>query len=120
MIRVPSLALAAFTAAIVILPGAACALPLVDRLLSSATGSTSRSPGVALTEVAKEVAPQTFQVDPRSIQGRRLVLDAGDAGKRICIGAWRMSACFGIYIEPSQGVGISVPPPAPAPVPPAQ
>jgi hypothetical protein len=115
MIRVPSLALAAFATAMIVLPSAACAVPLVERLLSSTAASSSRSPGVSVADVAKEVAPQTFQIDPRAVQGRRLIIDAGDAGKLLCIGAWRKGVCFGIYVEPSQAVAAPVPPPAPPP-----
>jgi hypothetical protein len=68
-------------------------------LLSASSATNARSAPVAFADVAKEVAPDTFQIDPRAVQGRRLVLGAAETGKRICIGAWRKGGCFGVYIE---------------------
>jgi hypothetical protein len=95
-VRVATAALA--TAAIVI-PNAANAASIFERFLSSSAAANSRSAAVAFADVAKEVAPDTFQIDPRAVQGRRLVLGTTETGKRVCVGAWRKDNCFGVYIE---------------------
>ena len=95
-LRVATVAMAA---AAIVIPNAANAASIFERLLSSSAAANSRSAPVAFADVAKEVAPDTFQIDPRAVQGRRLVLGAAEAGKRICVGAWRKGDCFGVYIE---------------------
>jgi hypothetical protein len=95
-VRVATVALAA---AAIIIPNAANAASIFERFLSSSAGANSRSTAVAFADVAKEVAPDTFQIDPRAVQGRRLVLGSTETGKRVCVGAWRMGGCFGVYIE---------------------
>ena len=94
--RVATVALA--TAAIVV-PNAANAASIFERLLSSSAAANSRSTAVAFADVAKEVDTDTFQIDPRAVQGRRLVLGTTETGKRVCVGAWRNGGCFGVYIE---------------------
>ncbi|MEA2786537.1 MAG: hypothetical protein QOF71_2641 [Candidatus Eremiobacteraeota bacterium] len=93
------IATVAMAAAAIVIPNAANAASIFERFLSSATAANSRSEAIAFADVAKEVAPDTFQIDPRAVQGRRLALGAAEAGKRICVGAWRKGGCFGLYIE---------------------
>jgi hypothetical protein len=93
------IATAALAAAAIVIPNTANAASIFERLLSSSAAANARSAPVAFADVAKEVAPDTFQIDPRAVQGRRLVLGSAEAGKRICVGAWRKGECFGVYIE---------------------
>jgi hypothetical protein len=93
------IATVAMAAAAIVIPNAANAASIVERLLSSSAAANSRSAPVAFADVAKEVAPDTFQIDPRAVQGRRLVLGSAEAGKHICVGAWRKGSCFGVYID---------------------
>ena len=57
-------------------------------------------PKAPLNEVGKEVAPGVFQVDPKSIRGKLLVVTpgAGVAQKGICIGVWTDGKCEGNYV----------------------
>jgi hypothetical protein len=93
------IATVAMTAAAIVIPNAANAASIFERLLTSSAAVNSRSAPVAFADVAKEVAPDTFQIDPRAVQGRRLVLGSAEVGKRICVGMWRKGDCFGVYIE---------------------
>ena len=95
-VRVATVALAA---AAIVIPNAANAASIFERFLSSSAGANAQSAVVAFADVAKEVAPDTFQIDPRAVQGRRLVLGSTETGKRVCVGAWRAGGCFGVYIE---------------------
>ncbi len=61
---------------------------------------TGRSPAVSLKTVGREVAPGVFEVDPGSINGKRLTVPRDQAAQRkICIGKWNNGECRGIYIE---------------------
>jgi hypothetical protein len=66
-------------------------------------GVAARSGAVSLREVGKQVARGVFEVDPKRLAGRRLVVtrdDAVDLVIKICIGEWSASgACNGFYIE---------------------
>jgi hypothetical protein len=99
MTNIRRLATAALTAGAIVVPTAAYATPLLERFFAAGAGVNARSAGVAFTDVAREVAPDTFQIDPRAVQGRRLILGATEAGKRICVGVWRKSNCYGVFIE---------------------
>ena len=61
---------------------------------------TGRSSAANLKAIGKEVAPGVLEVDPSSIQGKRLILPRGEQAMRIiCIGRWKNGECKGIYIE---------------------
>ncbi len=65
-----------------------------------------RSPAVSITSVGKEVAPGIYQVDPSSIQGKRLIMPAAGSSSAlvkvgVCIGVWskKKQRCIGIWIQ---------------------
>ncbi len=65
-----------------------------------------KSRAVSVTTVGKEVAPGIYQVDPASIQGKRLIMPStGSAATLVkvgvCIGVWhkKKQRCIGIWIQ---------------------
>ncbi|MDQ6940960.1 MAG: hypothetical protein M3169_00390 [Candidatus Eremiobacteraeota bacterium] len=64
------IATVAMAGAAIIIPNAANAASIVERLLSSSAAANSRSEPVAFADVAKEVAPGTFQIDSRAVPAR--------------------------------------------------
>ena len=75
------------------------------RVISVAeVGLESRA--VSVTSVGKEVAPGIYQVDPDSIQGKRLIMPATGSSAAlvkvgVCIGVWhkKKQRCIGIWIQ---------------------
>lgn len=63
---------------------------------------SERSPAVNLGTVGKKVAPGVFEVDPKALQGKRLVVSPQDqAGAQrtiICLGKWDGKTCRGLII----------------------
>ncbi len=66
----------------------------------------AKSPTVSIRAVGKEVAPGIYQVDPESIQGKRLIMPANGSGTAlvkvgVCIGVWhkKKERCIGIWIQ---------------------
>jgi hypothetical protein len=98
----PSVTLA--IAAAIVFPAAASAggVRLPFSLNPSLGGVTKLSPAVTVQDVGKEVIPGVFQVDPRAIKGKRLVLAGSDpnAGIAVCIGSLsKLGTCIGVYID---------------------
>ena len=65
-----------------------------------------KSRAVSVTSVGKEVAPGIYQVDPASIQGKRLIMPASGSSATlvkvgVCIGVWskKKERCIGIWIQ---------------------
>jgi len=65
-----------------------------------------QSRAVSVTSVGKEVAPGIYQVDPDSIQGKRLIMPATGSSAAlvkvgVCIGVWhkKKQRCIGIWIQ---------------------
>jgi hypothetical protein len=118
MIRFAKSAVPALLAAAVVVPTAANAGGLLGNLQGMLLGERQRS-AVTLASVAKELEPGVFEVDPKSIMGRRVVFSpAGPAPQLVCIGHWTKGACGGILVDTRpQTAG---PDAAPPQVPPAQ
>ena len=62
---------------------------------------SEKSPAVNLTAVGKEVSPGIFEVDPNSVNNKRLVIDG--KGKHVCLGKWITTKqgpmCEGSWVE---------------------
>ena len=65
-----------------------------------------KSRAVSVTAVGKEVAPGIYQVDPASVQGKRLIMPSSGSGAAlvkvgVCIGVWskKKQRCIGIWIQ---------------------
>jgi len=65
-----------------------------------------KSPTVSIRAVGKEVAPGVYQVDPKSIQGKRLLMPTAGSGTAlvkvgVCIGVWhkKKERCIGIWVQ---------------------
>lgn len=94
---------ASIVTALFIIAGAANAQPeRVQSADSIQVGTVNaRSASVNLSAVGKEVSPGMFEVDPKSVRAKRLVLSGGggQAVRSICIGKWKNGECKGILIE---------------------
>lgn len=67
-------------------------------------GVNKLSPAVTVQDVGKEVTPGLFQVDPRTVKGKRLVLARTDPNTAVavCIGSVsKLGNCIGVYVDTS-------------------
>ena len=92
-------AAAAFFAACAVLPVVASATESEP----SARGyfTIAARPAVQLRTVAREVAPDVFEVDPDAIKGKRLVVPSGSGSGNwvACLGKWKGGECNGLYLS---------------------